>query len=80
MKVFGVVRLPNVTIIEEKHRYMYICMHICSHMRLFLPYVFIRFGAYPNHMHIQIIVKNNLLRKKERKIRKNRKGKHNSTD
>jgi hypothetical protein len=28
---------------------------------------FIRFGAYPNHMHIQILVKSNLLRKKQKR-------------
>jgi hypothetical protein len=38
-----------------------------------------QFGAYPNHMHITIIVKNNLL-KKERKEKKKTKEKHNSTD
>jgi hypothetical protein len=46
-------------------------------MRLFLPYVFVRFGAYPNHMHMQIIVKNNCRGKKERK---NRKEKYNSKE
>jgi hypothetical protein len=43
---------------------------------------YIRFGAYPNHMHI-IIVKNNLLKKEKRGKRnrgKKRKEKHNSTD
>jgi hypothetical protein len=38
----------------------------------------IRFGAYPNHMPIQIIVKNNLL-KKERKKRKGKTEKKNTT-
>jgi hypothetical protein len=32
-----------------------------------------QFGAYPNDMHITTIVKNNLLKKKEKE-------KHNSTD
>jgi hypothetical protein len=36
------------------------------------------FGAYPKHMHITIIVKNNLLKKERRK--KKTKEKHNSTD
>jgi hypothetical protein len=41
---------------------------------------YIWFGAYPNHMHIQIIVKNNLLGKKEGgKEEKTRKEKHNGT-
>jgi hypothetical protein len=31
---------------------------------------FIRFGAYPNHMHIQTIVKNNLLKKERKNKRK----------
>jgi hypothetical protein len=39
-----------------------------------------QFGAYPNHMHIQIIVKNNLLGRKLIKKRKNRKENRNSTD
>jgi hypothetical protein len=34
---------------------------------------FILFGAYPNHMHIQIIVKNNLLRKNGGKRKNKRK-------
>jgi hypothetical protein len=39
------------------------------------------FGAYPNHMHIQIIVKNNLLKKKKKgKNEMKTKEKHNSTD
>jgi hypothetical protein len=41
-----------------------------------IPYK--QFGAFPNHMHITIIVKSNLL-KKERK-KKKMKEKHNSTD
>jgi hypothetical protein len=40
-------------------------------MRLFPPYVLYTVGAYPNHMHIQIIVKeSNLLGKKGGKIKK----------
>jgi hypothetical protein len=68
-------RLPNITIIEEKHRYryMYICMHNCSHMRLFLPYVYYTVWCLSksyahNNCKLHIIVKNNLLKK-----RKNRK-------
>jgi hypothetical protein len=53
-------------------------MRISSHLRLFLPYV-LRFRAYPNHMHIQIIVKKKQL-VEEKEKEKNRKEKHNSTD
>jgi hypothetical protein len=45
---------------------MYICMHICSRVYSF-HVCYIQFGAYPNHMHIQIIVKNNLLGKKQKR-------------
>jgi hypothetical protein len=43
---------------------------------------YIRFGAYPNHIHIHIIEKKNLLKKERKKKKggKNRKEKHNSTD
>jgi hypothetical protein len=43
---------------------------------------FVRFGAYPNHMHIQIIVKNKTTccEKKERKKEKDRKEKYNSKE
>jgi hypothetical protein len=37
-----------------------------------------RVGAYPNHMHVTKIVKNNLLKMKEKE--KETKEKHNSTD
>jgi hypothetical protein len=39
---------------------------------------YIRFGAYPNHMHIQIIVKNNFLEKIKEKKKKQKK--NNSRD
>jgi hypothetical protein len=45
---------------------MYICMHAYSHMRLFLP----RFGAYPNHKHITIIVKKKTCLKRKEKTEK----------
>jgi hypothetical protein len=35
-----------------------------------------RFGAYPNHMHIQIIVKKQLFGKKIKKKRRERKQQH----
>jgi hypothetical protein len=38
---------------------------------------YIRFGAYPNHMHIQIIVKKQLVGKEEKEKTKVN---HNSTD
>jgi hypothetical protein len=41
---------------------------------------YIQFGAYPNHMHITIIVKNKLLKKERGKKKKETKEKHNSPD
>jgi hypothetical protein len=52
---------------------MFVCVfvHICVYS---FHMCFIRFGAYPNHMHIQIIVKpNNLLRGKKRRKKQKRK-------
>jgi hypothetical protein len=49
--------------------FVHICVysfHIC----------YTRFGAYPNHTHITISVKNSLLKKREKKIKEI----HNSTD
>jgi type IV secretory pathway VirB3-like protein len=52
---------------------LFVCIfvHICVYS---FHMCYIRFGAYPNHMHIQIIVKK-LVEK-----RKKQKEKHNSTD
>jgi hypothetical protein len=50
-------------------------MYICSYIHLFLP----RFGAYPNHTHIKVIVKKQLVGGEKRK-RKTREKKSNSTD
>jgi hypothetical protein len=41
---------------------------------------YIRFGAYPNNMHITIIVKKQLVKKRKGKKQKKLKQKHNSTD
>jgi hypothetical protein len=63
-------RLTNVTIIEEKHRYryMYVCMHDCSHMRLFLPYVFYTVWCLStSYAHTNNCKKNNLLKKDRKK-------------
>jgi hypothetical protein len=48
--------------------YVFVCIfvHICVYS---FHMCYTRFGAYPNHMHIQIIVKNNLLKKKGKKSR-----------
>jgi hypothetical protein len=62
----------------------FICMHICSYMRLgktLFVCIFVhicvysfhmcytRFGAYPNYMRIRIIVKKQLIGKKEKRKR-----------
>jgi hypothetical protein len=50
---------------------MFVCIFV--HIRVYsFRRCYTQFGAYPNHMHITIIVKNNLL--------KNEKRKNNSTD
>jgi hypothetical protein len=39
-----------------------------------------QFGAYPNHLHITIIEKKQLVKKKEKGKRKKTKENHNNTD
>jgi hypothetical protein len=76
--------LPSNQRITDTDVCIFVCtfVHICVYS-FFMCYI--RFGAYPNHIHIQIIVKKKLVgkeretKKRERKI-KNRKEKHNSTD
>jgi hypothetical protein len=51
-----------------------ICIFVCIFVHICVcsfHMCYIRFGAYPNHMHIQIIVKKHVVGKKKRK--KNRK-------
>jgi hypothetical protein len=71
-------RLPNVTILEEKHRYryMHICMHICSHKRLFLPYVFHTVWCLSkSYAHTNSCKKKQLVEKNEREEKEKQKRK-----
>jgi hypothetical protein len=62
-------RLPNLTIIKEsqmQYIYIFVCIfiHICVYS---FHMCYIRFGAYPNHMLIQKIVKKKLVGKERKK-------------